>query len=329
MASIDVEQFIQEIKSRPVLYDKSLPEYTNRRRKEDMWLEICSKIIPDWESIDEREKDIICRDIQLKWKHIRDNFRREFQIQKKIKCGLATQTKKIYRYYTQLQFLKATINYSDSITSGDRASQRETDEEGSDSTPSTSKKSKTIMYQRKNKKIQNLKRNKKGKITSIEKHEQVLKPKPKNSSDQEEADDEDRSFCISLVKSLKKMSDEAKLNAKIDILNVIRRFSFPQSDFYQVYTDPLPYEPPKQSSHNITLQKRLKVEYSPENSQDESPHCGRKKKIRNARHLQLSSPDSVASGSVNNTSSSSNSNSPSSFRKCHSPTGTNSEDHNT
>ncbi|KAM3960704.1 uncharacterized protein ACR2FA_005298 [Aphomia sociella] len=327
MASIDVEQFIQEIKSRPLLYNKTLPQYTNRRRKENMWIEICSKMIPNWETIEETDKDIISKDIQLKWKHIRDNFRREFHIQNKIKFGQVTKTKRIYRYYKQLQFLIPFINYPDSIISG-RTSQQET-EDDSDSTPIASKRSKTIAYQRKNRRIENLlKKNKKNTLSqadaSVENHTHVSGSKCSTGQDDS---DEDRSFCLSLVKSLKKMSDEAKLNAKIDILNIIRRFSFPQSDYNQVYTDPLPPDPlpysqlPNQSSQNAIMYEKFKNEYSPDNSQNESFHPIRRKRTRNHRNVRSPSrPGSAASSSANDRTSPFNSVSLSSSPKCYSPT---------
>ncbi|XP_059050568.1 uncharacterized protein LOC131845515 [Achroia grisella] len=302
MSLIDVEQFINEIKSRPLLYSTNAVSTDPRIRHErqELWLQVCAKLISGWDTIDEREKYATSKEMQHKWRHIRDNYRRELQIQNKVKRGLLKRTRKTYRYYTQLQFLNPSNTCTGSVTSGDRASQQESDEDETDSTLSTRMKI-LLRHKRrkKSKKIQIMERSTKSITTSVENNAQdLVSDHNKNDHEQQECD-EDRTFCLSLVKSFKKMNEEAKLSAKIDILNVIRRFSYPQSNFQQVYTDPLTYDSPRQSQDSI-LNNQWQVESSLEDSEDELPldlHSMHREK-RSGRYVRSVTPDSAASCSA-------------------------------
>ncbi|XP_063535982.1 uncharacterized protein LOC134745822 [Cydia strobilella] len=158
MWELEPELLILEVESRPILYVKSLPEYANKPLKNDAWEEVAKTLSCDWESLLPAEKNKRCKEVQSKWKHIRDNFRREYQAQKYITSGQgAKKRKKIYSRNKE----KGTFEYE---------------------------------------------------ILKMMKDDMTIV-------------DEDKTFCISLVPSLKKMDDDKKIAAKIDILKVIRQYS--------------------------------------------------------------------------------------------------------
>lgn len=51
-----MEQFIEEIRNRPSLWDSSSELYANRQLKKDNWSELCATFFPDFSEKDENEK---------------------------------------------------------------------------------------------------------------------------------------------------------------------------------------------------------------------------------------------------------------------------------
>lgn len=50
------EKFIELIRERPAIYNKSLPEHSNRIAIQKYWTEICEQIIVEWEKLKPKEK---------------------------------------------------------------------------------------------------------------------------------------------------------------------------------------------------------------------------------------------------------------------------------
>lgn len=135
----------------------------------------------------------------MKWKHIRDNFRRELQG----KCG---KKRKRYRYYNQLTFLIPHVK--ESIPS---ASNTSTETVRDSFSPQRAKYSPSASQSTLRRDQQNQ--------AHIE--EEILKFLKNDIIEP----DEDRTFCMSLIPSLKKMDNITKLTAKIEMLNIIRKLS--------------------------------------------------------------------------------------------------------
>lgn len=56
VAEFDTELFITEIEKRPQLYNKTLKEYSDRNLKEKLWSELCVMFIPDFSTLEDKEK---------------------------------------------------------------------------------------------------------------------------------------------------------------------------------------------------------------------------------------------------------------------------------
>ncbi|CAH0402529.1 unnamed protein product [Chilo suppressalis] len=183
---LDPELLIMEVESRPLLYVKSLPEYANKLLKNDSWEEIASKLSFDWESLEKGEKNKRCKEVQAKWKHIRDNFRREYQAQRDVTSGQGAKKRKKYRYYDQLLFLvphvkDAPISGNYTAASND-SEQTESNVENTDNTLSVPPASPQQIKKRK----------KENTMSTFE--EEVLKSIRNDKAEP----DEDTSFCLSL-----------------------------------------------------------------------------------------------------------------------------------
>lgn len=60
--NFDPEHLIILVEERPILYNKSLPEYSDRIKKEDQWTEVTQIISGDiWNNETESEKRKMCK----------------------------------------------------------------------------------------------------------------------------------------------------------------------------------------------------------------------------------------------------------------------------
>lgn len=156
------------------------------------------------------------REIQQRWANLRTCFSREMREQKKGTSGQAAQKRRKYVYFDQLLFLLPTVeeretesnleppesclDQEDSLVPSEPPAVEETPRPP----PSSGRpKKKTISY------------------------EQSLLDILKEKSDKREEIDEDKTFALSLVPGLKRLSFEKKFEAKMEIMGVLHRFSRP------------------------------------------------------------------------------------------------------
>jgi hypothetical protein len=149
-------------------------------------------------------------EIQNKWRNIRDNFRRELQLQKKGASGQGARKRRKYIYFDRLLFLLPTLQ--DRETTGNVTPPLESEPEAV---------TRTEMGE--------------GSHTANVRQQKQRPKKPTYEEsllkiiEQKDVDiDEDRSFLLSLVPSFKKLNDDQKFIAKIEFLNVLRRVTFGQ-----------------------------------------------------------------------------------------------------
>ena len=48
----DSELLIIEVEKRSPLYNKVLPDYSDKNVKEKLWIEVCEAIVPKWSELD-------------------------------------------------------------------------------------------------------------------------------------------------------------------------------------------------------------------------------------------------------------------------------------
>lgn len=54
---VDSEQLIYEVEKRPLLYDISTPDYSDRTKKFRCWEEVCESIFFNWSELSSAEKN--------------------------------------------------------------------------------------------------------------------------------------------------------------------------------------------------------------------------------------------------------------------------------
>lgn len=119
---IDITQLIQLVQERPELYNPKTPSYADRYKKKKAWDEICAVVVPDWELCSEKEKNIKAKEVQTRWRSLKDCFRRELTLQKKLeKSGIPTNRRRKYIHYDGLLFLEPTMKLRDSLNTAPAA----------------------------------------------------------------------------------------------------------------------------------------------------------------------------------------------------------------
>jgi hypothetical protein len=48
----DSDRIITEVQKRPALYDKAMPEYSDKHCKVKLWAEVCEAVVPNWSRMD-------------------------------------------------------------------------------------------------------------------------------------------------------------------------------------------------------------------------------------------------------------------------------------
>ncbi|CAG9793159.1 unnamed protein product [Diatraea saccharalis] len=172
---------IMEVQKWPALYVRDCPERAAPHFRMKLWTEVAKAVIPDWEIYSKAEKQSKLTDLIKKWRNLRDTFKRQLEVEKKIREGQNIK-KKVYVYFKHMAFLLPHLD---------------TGEEEILATPASNKIRRRRLSTRDPETVAN----------SIANLEEI---------------DEDRHFLMSLVPSFRRMSDDEKLTAKMEILKVIR-----------------------------------------------------------------------------------------------------------
>ncbi|KAL1488181.1 hypothetical protein ABEB36_015139 [Hypothenemus hampei] len=112
--SFDTEKFIRKIENRKALWDLSAKEYSDRDVKRRRWEEITN---------------LMYKSLQQRWKNIRTCFTRELKRRAGAKSGSTASRKSPYIYFDQLQFLRKTVENTQTQISLNKSYIAETDDE--------------------------------------------------------------------------------------------------------------------------------------------------------------------------------------------------------
>ncbi|KAM3958477.1 uncharacterized protein ACR2FA_007499 [Aphomia sociella] len=179
---------IREVQKRPALYTKDGTERANLHLKNKIWNEIAKSLFPEWESFSKHNKLSKVTDLMKKWRNLRDTFKRQLELERKMKDGHVIK-KKTYVYFKHMSFLLPHVQAADS------------DQEGPSYKPGQPQQ----------------------RLHSNAKRTAPTESRNATASHVYVEDiDEDKHFLMSLIPSFKKMTDEEKLTAKVEILNVIK-----------------------------------------------------------------------------------------------------------
>ncbi|XP_055907237.1 uncharacterized protein LOC129942365 [Eupeodes corollae] len=98
-AFTNTERFINEVSTRSCIWNKHCPEYKVKSKRKKAWEEICEVFFDNYNTKSTDRKEHLCLLLQKKWKSLRDNYVRE----------LRKNTPMKYGHSMSLSFLKDTI----------------------------------------------------------------------------------------------------------------------------------------------------------------------------------------------------------------------------
>ncbi|CAH1998057.1 unnamed protein product, partial [Acanthoscelides obtectus] len=189
------------------LWDLSSGDYKNRQLKRDDWKEVCEIVIQKFGEKDEKERQEIGREVQLKWKSLRD------------------------AYVRTIRQSKEDINDMQSTSSDVQHTQFDSQME-TGRTPSRS-----TLYRRKKSDLES-------KLASyIDSHNR--QPALAIQSQPQETDD--MAFFRSLQASLDTLTPNEKLNFRIEVMQLLSRYTNKQPNQYiHNFPNHIPHYQPQQ-----------------------------------------------------------------------------------
>ncbi|KAL4710119.1 hypothetical protein ACJJTC_016521 [Scirpophaga incertulas] len=213
MDDINTEEFINEIEIRPAIWNSKSDKYSNRTETRNAWEGICEKFIEDFQNKTTGEKNSAAMVLQKKWRHIRDAYARDLKKQRESKSGSEAKTKRKYVYFDRLQFLSELYEIKPD-------SKGKNNQTGDAATASTSKS-----------KTKNSSTNDNDETNTLLK---ILAERLQNkrNSSEDVSEDGDRYFLLSLLSDFKRIPESRKMDAKYDIIGIIRKYAAPQSYRY-------------------------------------------------------------------------------------------------
>lgn len=156
--------------------------------------------------------------LQKKWRHIRDAYARDLKKQRESKSGSEAKRQRKYVYFDRLQFLSELYEIK----------------------PDSKEKNKQLCDNLTESTV-------KGKTKSSPAHDNndtntILKIiaerlQNKKNAKEDDSEDGDRYFLLSLLNDFKRIPESRKMDAKYDIIGIIRKYATPQSytrDYYNL-----------------------------------------------------------------------------------------------
>ncbi|KAG8299794.1 hypothetical protein J6590_092312 [Homalodisca vitripennis] len=194
--SFDTELFIDEVEKRRAIWDFESEDYKNRVLKRSAWVELVDLFFEKDATVE--QKKIYGASLRKRWKNLRDSFARELRKKKTTKSGSAAVKSTPYIYFQRLMFLENTMRNKETQSSieEDETTVLQDVDERSDNEDLT-------MPQRPL--SSGIKR---PKMNPVDKHFSDILTKSislRESQTLPESDDEDKLFCLSLYKELKRV----------------------------------------------------------------------------------------------------------------------------
>ncbi|XP_056641460.1 uncharacterized protein LOC130895685 [Diorhabda carinulata] len=231
------ETLIEAVKKRPILYNKHHPDYSNKDDKEQAWLDVCAEILPQWYDYGESDRNSKLFHVQRRWRNLRDSFRKDINLRREVKNP---KKKREYIYYRSLLFLEPFL-LKDDENKCDPPKLDEPEEEEEETSNTAVIKFESEESQYTDTSVGSRKRRKTKHIS----YETVPSQSPvlevwegsQNGEITEDSSfylnpdiDEDRYFLLSLLPSFRNLPPQQKLSVKVEFLQVLQKFCFPNSE---------------------------------------------------------------------------------------------------
>ncbi|XP_077112452.1 uncharacterized protein LOC143767816 [Ranitomeya variabilis] len=105
---IDVDTLIQAVQSREPLWNMSDRRHADQFVTRRLWEEVCSAVLDNWEELDAGAQDLARNRVIVRWRSLRDRFKREFNKEMQAPSGSRGRRSR-YKYARALSFLQSTL----------------------------------------------------------------------------------------------------------------------------------------------------------------------------------------------------------------------------
>ncbi|XP_039281497.1 uncharacterized protein LOC120350778 [Nilaparvata lugens] len=213
---LDCEVIILEVEKYPILYSKGDENYKSRNARIDAWKKVVAGVVGEEKLLefDEDKVNEIGRDIQKKWKALRDAYLRSLRTQI-VKSGSGASKRRPYPYQQQMAFLRPVMENRQ--TSGNmapeevgdvNAEEEEDDQQPDDLGPPPIKKPAGKPK----------KGNFETQLLEILKEQSTPNPPPGPSDD----NDDNKLFLLSLLPKMRQLSENASLQFRIQVMQCLQ-----------------------------------------------------------------------------------------------------------
>ncbi|XP_063839278.1 uncharacterized protein LOC135088358 [Ostrinia nubilalis] len=228
----DPERLIEEVKKRKGIWDFEDADHRAKNVRHQLWTEIVNELLQSDVKITKSERRELEIQLQKKWKSIRDCFQKYIQKPNK--------TRRPYIYFKQLQFLLKSDTPAAQPNEGETS---ESDENSKQSKKWTFRKKLKLAKDAEsseddNYNLDNEESRDYSNECAVEYEMPVQVAKITQPADEfafanvdahgskTDNDDPDRLFLLSLLPHLKAVPEENRLNAKMDLMQVLRNASY-------------------------------------------------------------------------------------------------------
>ncbi|XP_072389794.1 uncharacterized protein [Diabrotica undecimpunctata] len=199
----NTDLFIDEVEKRPAIWNLNSKEYSNKILKKRAWQYLVLIFCNDG---DTEEKKKLRSTLQKKWKNLRDVYVRDMKKIKTLKSSSTATSKSTSAYFQTLTFLQPTVQKRKS----DSSFQVEDDNNKDGDVPESAEGNSDSNFRPPG---EYPPATKKYKLHPANEHFAKILEKSINQRRpiEKEEDDEDKLFCLSLLKELKKVPEHNRL----------------------------------------------------------------------------------------------------------------------
>ncbi|XP_018016388.1 uncharacterized protein LOC108673117 isoform X2 [Hyalella azteca] len=130
MSSSDNIKLILAVKKHPAVWDTACSDYTDKIEKVNAWKTICKEVTVNYAEIkDDEAKNNVAKQLQTKWKTLRDAFRKNQNLIRNTPSGSGTNKHvRPYLYAPQMQFLLKTFDAAENASNNPTPTNNNQDE---------------------------------------------------------------------------------------------------------------------------------------------------------------------------------------------------------
>ncbi|KAL4716883.1 hypothetical protein ACJJTC_012694 [Scirpophaga incertulas] len=213
----DTERFINEIQSRPCLWNLKEKSYGDRNIRRQAWKQIAVIFYNEWDTLTPRKKNESIDNLVKKWKYLRDYYVREKKKGANIRSSSPTMRKRKKRIILLLQFLDVLQNKRSA--SNVKETSNEFDKQQNNS-PNQDEQ----QYHSSDESLSSVSRRQ---LYSVESIPSFQRPLNNHIQGSMVDNDSDKQFLMSLLPEIKKLSEENSFQFRMDVMNLLRKYRFP------------------------------------------------------------------------------------------------------